>query len=227
MPVVARWGRRTVLLLLVGWSLLLTVRCHLPRQATAPSPDSTSAVYVVRHGWHAGVAFRRTDVPEDAWPDLSPVPETRYTEIGWGEGRWYPGTSRGLWGLLRAGAWPTASVVHVVPVREPLPVRFNRSTIIRVPVSAEELAALTTYVAKSFSVRKPGRARPAASGYYPDSHFFHSGLPYHLFNNCNHWTAGALEAAGCDNSPRWTFRVTQVLNQARRCGTVVQSGSGD
>jgi uncharacterized protein (TIGR02117 family) len=199
----------------------LTTRCHLPRQATAPSPDSTSAVYVVRHGWHAGIAVRRADLPAGAWPVLDAFPDAQYLEVGWGEARYYPGESRGVWGALRAGAWPTGSVLHVVPLGSAVAASFPNSAIVRVPVNRTELAALTQYVAASFDTTADGRARRAAPGYYPNSQFYTSGLTYHVFNNCNHWAAGALEAAGCDTAPRWTFTVGRVLRQAQSCGTLI------
>ncbi|PSQ90883.1 MAG: DUF2459 domain-containing protein [Bacteroidetes bacterium QH_2_63_10] len=211
-----------VLLLLVGWSLLLAIRCHLPRQAVQPTTDSTSAVYVVRHGWHAGVAVRRADIPDGQWPVLDDVPNARYLEVGWGEARYYPGESRGVWGMLRAGLWPTGSVLHVVPIDGPVRSRFSRHTVVRVPVGPVELDALVAFVAKSFAVDSTGKAAFAAPGYYLDSRFYQSPLPYHVFNNCNHWAAAALEAAGCDVSPRWTFTVGQVVRQAKECGTLVQ-----
>jgi uncharacterized protein (TIGR02117 family) len=215
-----RWWHGFILLALVGWGLLLAARCHLPRQTTTPSPDSTSAIYVVRHGWHAGIALRRADLSADAWPVLDAFPEARYLEVGWGEKRYYPGHTRGVWGALRAGAWPTSSVLHIVPIARSVPASFPKNTIARVPVDATELAALTRYVAESFATDADTLA--AGPGLYPDSQFYRSGLTYHVFNNCNHWAAGALEAAGCDTAPRWTLTVGRVLRQAQRCGTLVQ-----
>jgi uncharacterized protein (TIGR02117 family) len=220
-----RWWHGLVLLVLTGWGLLLTTRCHLPRQTTTPSPDSTSTVYVVRHGWHAGIAVRRAALPDDAWPVLDDFPKAQYLEVGWGEARYYPGHTRGVWGALRAGAWPTGSVLHVVPIRGAVRASFPKNTVVRVPVSTTELAALTRYVAESFAA--PTDSLDAAPGVYPDSRFYRSDLPYHVFNNCNHWAAGALEAAGCDTAPRWTLTVSRVLKQAQRCGTLLQRAPTD
>jgi hypothetical protein len=127
-----------------------------------------------------------------------------------------------VWGTVRAGAWPTGSVVHVVPISGTVPARFDRHTIVRIPVDASELDALTQYVAASFTLTDTGAAIPAADGYYSGSRFYRSGLPYHVFNNCNHWAAGALEAAGCDTAPRWALTVGRVVNTALDCGTLIQ-----
>jgi uncharacterized protein (TIGR02117 family) len=230
------WWRRVLGLALVGWLLLLAARCHLPRRVAAPAegPDSTSAIYLVRHGWHAGVAVRRADLqaaPDAAASPLRSVletfPDARYLEVGWGEARYYPGETRGVWGAVRAGAWPTASVLHVVPVSGPVTAAFRPNTIVRIPVGPGELEALTQYVSASFAVDDAGRPVRATDGFYPGSQFYRSGLTYHVFNNCNHWAAAALEAAGCDTAPRWTLTVGQVVRQAEACGTLVQRRATD
>lgn len=221
------WWWRGLLYLFAGWLLLLAVRCHLPRQAVAPDTDrdSTSAVYLVQHGWHAGIALRRADLANGHWPVLDDFPEAQYLEVGWGEARYYPGETRGVWGALRAGAWPTGSVLHVVPVAHTVSATFSENTIVRIPVSSGELDALTTFVAESFADRDDAPA--IATGFYPGSRFYKSALTYHVFNNCNHWAAAALEAAGCDAAPRWTFTVGQVIRQARECGTRIQQRPAD
>ncbi|MFB6271793.1 MAG: DUF2459 domain-containing protein [Salinibacter sp.] len=217
-----RLWHRLFLAAAVLWIVVMATRCHLPRRTVAPSADSTSAVYLVRHGWHAGIAVRRDDVPTGQWPVLKAFPEAMYLEVGWGEAHYYPGRSRGVWGTLRAGVWPTGSVLHVVPVKGDIANRFSGRTVVRVPVGPTELDALTAFIAASFAADSPGTASPMPSRYYRNSFFYRSPLPYHVFNNCNHWAAAALEAAGCDTAPRWTFTVGQVLAQAKACGTLVQ-----
>lgn len=216
-----RW-RILFLLAGIGWLLLLVTRCHLPRQTIEPSGsrDTTSAIYLVRHGWHAGVAILRSDVPADQWPVLDEFPDARYLEVGWGEARYYPGHTRGVWGVTRAGLWPTGSVLHVIPMPGSVSNRFPQNTVVRIPVGRAELEAVTRYVAESFSPSVEDGA--AAPGYYPESKFYPSRLSYHAFNNCNHWAAGALEAAGCEAAPRWTMTVQQVVRQAENCGTLRQ-----
>ena len=222
-----RWWGRILLMGVLGWGLLLMTRCYLPRQTLQPTPDSTSAIYVVRHGWHAGVALRRPDLGPAAdslpWrPVLQRMPEADYLEVGWGEVQYYPGTTRGLWGMTRAGLWPTGSVLHVVPIQGGVPARFPQQTVVRVPVADAEVRGLRAFLAQSFAADTVG-----IDGYYRHSRFYRSGLTYHVFNNCNHWAAAALEAAGCDTAPRWTFTVGQVIEQATACGTLVQGPSAD
>ena len=216
----ARWSGAAALLALLLYALVLGTHCHLPRQTMAPTDDSTGTVYVVRHGWHAGIALRRADIPETWGSMRRDFPTARFLEVGWGETRYYPGHTRGLWGVLRAGLWPTGSVLHVVPVPGPIEATFPQNTIVRIPVGPDELEALGRFVAAS----RANDTTAVEPGFYPGSRFYRSGLSYHAFNNCNHWAAAALEAAGCDTSPRWTFTVGQVIRQAQDCGTLVQRG---
>ncbi len=221
-----QWWRRLLAGVVAAWLVVLAAQCHLPRRTvTSGGGEHASAVYVVQHGWHAGIAVRRADVPAPRWPVLDEFPEAKYLEVGWGEARYYPGESRGLWGMLRAGAWPTGSVVHVVPIHRAVPDRFPGRTVVRVPVDAASLDALTAFVAGSFAADSTERLPVAAPGYYVDSRFYQSSLTYHVFNNCNHWAAAALEAAGCDVSPRWSFTVGRVIRRAQACGTLVQEGA--
>lgn len=224
------WWGRGLLVVAGAWILLLAVRCHLPRHLDdrrAASPDSTSAIYLIQHGWHAGIAVRRADLPDDAWPVLDTFPDATYLEVGWGEARYYPDRARGIWGAVRAGGWPTASVLHVVPITDSVPERFPAQTIVRIPVDTTSLTALVEYVGDSFAAAGDSTSRPVAPGFYSDSHFFRSKLHYHVFNNCNHWAAGALEAAGCDTAPRWTLTVGQVVRQARDCGMLLRRRSDE
>jgi len=220
------WRRGLFVAVMVVWIFVLAVRCHLPRQTVSAEAgqDSASVAYVVQHGWHAGVAVPTADVPEGRWPILGAFSAPKYLEVGWGEAQYYPGTSRGVWGAFRAGGWPTGSVVHVVPIDQAVPNRFSGHTVVRVPVNAAELNALTAFIGASFAADSAGGTSPVASRYYADSRFYRSPLSYHVLNNCNHWAAAALEAAGCDVSPRWAFTVGQVMEQAEECGTLVQRG---
>jgi uncharacterized protein (TIGR02117 family) len=205
------------------WGAGLASSCHMPRPMLAPDrtavPVDSSTVYVVQHGWHAGIAIRRDHVPADRWPAWTGLPASRYLEIGWGEGGYYPNPDAGAWDALRAGLWPTGSVIHAVPVARSVRDRFPQQRMVRLRLSATELDRLASFIRQSVAVDSAGRAVPAAPGYWPSSRFYVSPLRYHVFQNCNHWAAEALEAAGC-RTGRWrSLTVGQLMAQAERCGT--------
>jgi len=196
---------------------------QLPRQGTHSATESTSAVYLIQHRWHAGIAVRPADVPGIRRPMIDEFSDTDYVEVGWGDADYYPSRDPGPGTFLKAGLWPTQSVLLVRSIPGSVPNVFPRSTIVRVPVGAEALEALETFIRASFA-ENPVSIR---GRFGPGRQFFPSDLPYHAFNNCNHWAAAALEAAGCNASPRWTFTVGQVVDQAMECGVLVQHRNTD
>jgi len=215
--------KRAAALLFAVWVLLLLARCHLPEPVLAPEastvPVDSSTIYVIRHGWHAGIAVRTEHLPPDALPPMPGGAEARYLELGWGERNYYPNPDPGVWTFARAGLWPTASVVHVVPVRNAIPVRFSQQPIVQLRIGGADLRRLAAYLRASLTVDASGQVVPVAPGYHPKSQFVASPLRYHVFQNCNHWAAEALEAAGCSTA-RWrTLTVGAVLGQAAACGT--------
>jgi uncharacterized protein (TIGR02117 family) len=217
----SRWSR-IVAILAAGYVLFLASSCHMPEPLLSgersPMPVDSSTIYVIRHGWHAGIAIRRAHLPNDRLPAMEGVPATRYLELGWGERHYFPADDPGGGTLLRAGLWPTGSVIHAVPVSGSVPDAFPKQTIVRLRIGADDLDRLAAFFRASLEVDSTGRAVPAAPGYYPDSRFFASPLRYHVFQNCNHWAAEALEAAGCSTA-RWrAITVGRVLEQAARCG---------
>ena len=210
------------------WVTGLASSCHLPRPVVAPDrtpvPVDSSTIYVVQHGWHAGITIRRDHVPPDRWPEWTGMPASRYLEFGWGEAGYYPNPDAGVGAALHAGLWPTASVIHAVPVTRSVPDRFPQQRIVRLRLSAAELDRLASFIRHSVAVDSGGGAVPAAPGYAPRSRFYVSPLRYHVFQNCNHWAAEALEAAGC-RTGRWrSITVGQLMAQAERCGTRVDDG---
>ncbi|WP_022836889.1 DUF2459 domain-containing protein [Salisaeta longa] len=209
------------------WALaVLLVGCGLPepvRTERAPADTSRVTITLIRHGWHAGLAVPRAALDSVAWVQDVLGPTVQFVEMGWGEARYYPAPDPGWWATVRAGAWPTGSVVHLVPVTTALTARFPRQPMVRLRITEPSLAALLRYLRASVVVRSTGRAVGAAPGWYPTSQFVRSPLTYHLFQNCNHWVAEALEAAGCSTT-RWrALTVGAVLRQARRCEAAMPS----
>jgi hypothetical protein len=240
----SRWSR-VAAVLTAAYILFLASSCRLPEpvlsdgpSGQAPMPVDSTTIYVVRHGWHAGIAIRRAHLPADRLPDLPGVPETRFLEVGWGERHYYPSPDPGVGTFLRAGAWPTGSVVHAVPISGSVRGAFPQQRILRIRIGARDLDRLAAFLRASLHVQPPDaapdsiasdsatspQAVPAAPGYYPDSRFFASPLRYHLFQNCNHWIAEALEAAGCPTA-RWrAATVGLLLRQAKACASGAVQG---
>ncbi len=181
-------------------------------------------IYLVSHGWHAGIVLQRAEIPESVWPAPVDFPDARYLEVGWGDMDYYqtPDPHMGL--SIKAALLPTTSVLHIVGFSGPVPAYFPLSEIIRIELSSAGFEHLAHSIAESFARDEAGNARSLGPGLYGNSRFYRSRETYHLFNTCNVWTTRALRAAGLSITPMRAIGVEGLMSQARKFGVVVQSG---
>jgi len=199
--------------------------CAAPVRDLFPPGDDASAkaIYLVSHGWHAGIVLRRADIPADLWPENVDFPYAEFLEVGWGDKQYYqtpdahPGTT------LRAALWPTSSVLHIVGFNGAVTAYYSSSEIIEIKLGEPGFELLSRYIAASFARDESGQALPLGRGLYGNSRFYLSRESYHLFNTCNVWTARALRAASVPITPSFSITVEQLMAQAQTFGEVVRS----
>ena len=181
-------------------------------------------VYLVSHGWHAGIVLGRAEIPDNVWPAAGDLPDAQYLEVGWGDMDYYqtPDPHMGL--IIKAALLPTASVLHIVAFSGPVQAYFPYSEIIRIELSSAGFEHLSRTIAASFATDEAGNITSLGHGLYGNSRFYLSRESYHLFNTCNVWTARVLRAAGLPITPATATRVESLMSQARNFGIVVQSG---
>ena len=211
------------------WVLLLAASCGAcaapVRDAPAPGEsESHKTIYLVNHGWHAGIVLRRADIPDSDWPALRDFPNAQYLEVGWGDMDFYltPDPHLGL--TLKAALWPTASALHIVGFNGPVSAYFPYSEITGIELSSAGFEHLSRTIAASFTMDEVGNTTSLGPGLYGNSRFYLSRETYHLFNTCNVWTARALRAAGLPITPVRAITTEDLMSQARKFGRVVQSG---
>ncbi len=210
------------------WILFLAVSCSTCaapiRETLAPSEsEPRKTIYLVNHGWHAGIVLRRADIPDNIWPKLGNFPDMEYLEVGWGDMDYYQIPDSHLGFILKAALLPTASVLHIVGFNGHVPAYFPFSEIIRIELSSAGFELLSRTIASSFALDKAGNTTSPSPGLYGNSRFYLSRETYHLFNTCNVWTARALRTAGLPITPATATSVGNLMFQARKLGVVVQS----
>ena len=104
---------------IVVMSALLCACASPPKDLSLPGPHEPSrTIYLVSHGWHAGIVVKRADIPPGIWPQHKDFPDSEYLEVGWGDRDYYMTPSPHLGITLKAGLLPTASVLHIVGFSE-------------------------------------------------------------------------------------------------------------
>jgi uncharacterized protein (TIGR02117 family) len=216
---IRRWLRRlgwgtAVALVLFAAATVLTARSGDPSLYPPPAGAPTVEIFVVSHGYHAGIVLPHAATAEVAGAAghaaLSAVTARfaayRWLEIGWGDEGFYTSVPTiasltiplALRALFRPG---NPSVVHVVGLAQHPRQTFANSDIVRLEVGQAGFARLLARLDTTFA-REQGRiAEPLGAGLYGPSLFYRGVGAFHLFNVCNHWIAGLLDAAGVPTAP--------------------------
>lgn len=185
----------------------------------------TARIYLVGHGWHAGLVIRHSDLPESLWPEANDFPQAEYLEVGWGDHDYYQTRDPGWWTTLKAALLPTQSVLHVVGFNSPPTTYFAASEVIEISVTDTGIEQLTKYIHNAFVRENPQATAALGPGLYGESHFYPARESFHLFNTCNAWTARALRSAGLP--VRDAITTNGLMSQMRRLGHVVQTAPNE
>ncbi len=217
---------RTVLVsaFIVSLSGLVIACASVSRDLFPPGPNTpVKSIYLVSHGWHAGIVVKRADIPPGVWPQHKDFPEAEYLEVGWGDKDYYMTPRPHLGITLKAGLLPTASVLHIVGFRGSVARHFPQSEVIRIDLSEAGFKRLCDYFENSYARDDAGLSQPLGPSLYGEGRFYRSRESYHAFNTCNVWTARALRHAGCPITPAVTLTVDALMTRVTTLGTVIQS----
>ncbi len=214
-----------------GFILLMSVllgACASPGDISLPDPSEPSiTVYLVRHGWHAGIVVKREHIPEGVWPQHKDFPDAEYLEVGWGDRDYYMTSSPHLGITLKAALLPTASVLHIVGFSGPVTRYFPASEVIRIELTEAGFQRLCNYLENSYALDEAGHNQPLGPSLYGSGKFYLSRESYHTFNTCNVWTARGLREAGCPFTPAANLTVDTLMTNAAKFGTVIQDTASE
>jgi uncharacterized protein (TIGR02117 family) len=158
--------------------------------------QSPRPVFVVRHGWHAGIVVERKDLVALVPSLAADIGEEGPVEIGWGEERFYQARETTVGMALRAVLQPNPSVLQVVPLPRPAREYFPQSELAELRVEEAGYRALAAFVAESFTRTPAGEPIRLSPSLYGNGWFYRAEGSFHAFNTCNTWVATAMEKAG-------------------------------
>ena len=203
--------------IVLALALLLTA-CAPPPPAPPASPTELgrkTVIFVTSNGWHSGIVVAKADLPPDRLPETVDFPEARFLEFGWGDAVYYPAKQPTLGMSLEAALVPTPSVVHVAGLwGEPGRV-FPKAEVVSLSVNDENFRRLVDFIDASFERGGAARAAATGPGLYASSRFYPAKGRFHLFNTCNTWTAGALQAEGFGVDASGISRAEPLMQQVR------------
>ncbi len=205
-------------LAIMGFLLVTGCTSHATQAWIGAGDEIPRIFFVVKHGWHAGLVVKRSDLAGQVPALGSDFPGARYLEIGWGDARYYQTTDPSMALALRAALWPTDSVLHVVGFSGAPAHVFPASEVVPVCVGAAAHNRLLNFIAETFERRPDGTIDGLGKGLYGTSRFYSARGTFHALNNCNTWAAEAIAASGLPVSGRTTFTAGGVVSRLRRDG---------
>lgn len=181
-----------------------------------PQPEADAIrshkVYVVSHGWHAGLVIPGREVNQVVSELVSRFGDVAFYELGWGDKGFYRSQAITAGLTLQAMFWSEGAVIHVVAVPDSPLNYFAGEDIIDTCLTNNELATLKTFLANSFQRDTAGHAISLSEGIYGNSQFYDGVGRYYFFNTCNKWTAKALRSAGLDIAPMLRLTSGSVMS---------------
>ncbi|MGQ0654160.1 MAG: DUF2459 domain-containing protein [Betaproteobacteria bacterium] len=206
----------------LGAVVAVLVALLVAQAAAAGATESPEvAIYVVRHGWHTGIALPRAEVPRGALPEAAHFAQAKYIEIGWGDRDFYMSPGFNVWYAVKALFWPTASVLHLVGLERVPSEEFRDVAELR--VTRAGFRALLDYVSSSFERPASEAVLPLGPGLYGTSAFYPSHEHFHLFKTCNVWIARGLRSAGLPIAS--AISADDIMAQAGRLSDSQRAGS--
>jgi len=159
------------------------------------------SVAVFREAMYTGLVVRTSDLAERVADVHQRVP-TRYVAVKWGDFRYYRDPDPGLGITTSAAFWPTRSTVRLERATRLVDGPGERS--LRLELSQAGYERLLDHVAETLVVDADGELVPAPAKAVGGG-FYGARGRYHLWRNCNHWTAQGLRAAGLPIAPGWAM----------------------
>ena len=184
-------------------------------QSQGGRPEAKREIFVASNGWHSAIFVARAAIPRDILPISSHFPKAVFLGFGWGDAGYFPKRDPGLAILLSAALQPTPSVIHVTGLSSHPRDAFPKDEVIGLKISADGFRKLLGFVNTTFSREGAGRIAVFAPGLHAYSKFYRANGEFHLFDNCNSWSARGLAAAGLRIDADTIFRAEGLMSALR------------
>ena len=210
--------QQVILITLILFSIDLLNGCSKsvsPFYPPDPDQKDNKTVYVVNHGLHTGIALPKKDADPymHAYNDFK---NARYLEIGFGDELYYQTDPNTIWMGIRALFWPTDSVIHVAALQRNPVEYFNNNKVVKLKLSKTGFIKLVEYIDHSFTLNEQREVIKLGSGLYGTSRFYRAKDTFQLFNNCNTWSAKAIQSSGYPIKSCCVFTSNNILNSLKK-----------
>jgi uncharacterized protein (TIGR02117 family) len=187
------------------------------------APESLRSIYVVRRGWHTGVAIAATDWPTQNWTVLKDFPQAAYLEFGWGDELFYRTENNTVWTGIRAALFSSSSVIHVIGLPEAQADAAEANEVVEVRVPVDGLRKLAASIEREFADADPTPTGAILTAAPTPNRFYKAQRRFYFPRMCNWWIAARLSEAGCPVEPWTVMLASRVMREANECADGVHA----
>ncbi len=172
-------------------------------------PETGIPIYITSNGVHTSFILP-TEADNFNWKKFVPISDfspqclhSKYICFGWGNKEFYMNTPE--WKNIRLKTLARAAI----PSETALSVRYlnyqpqESENTLRLSISANQYAELTSYIASSFQFDSSGNIIKSQNKTMQFEQFYNGLGHYSAFFTCNNWTADGMKKAGI-SAPLWS-----------------------
>lgn len=184
-------------------------------------------VYIINNNLHTGIVIPVDDESSRTITALKYFKNFRFTDIGWGEEKFYQNPKDNFCMGARAVLLPNTSVIRIEGYSNTADSFIGWSDYtVRLTLSKDQYIKLIRFIENSFKKDTGDTLFITSEKYSGEIIFFKSVYRYCLFNTCNTWVAEALKSSGLDVSPFFIITASQLYREIRNQGTVLKPLKG-
>lgn len=172
-------------------------------------PFAGHKLWIERDRYHTAIVLTTELVREMAAELLPVLNDQPLVRFGWGDRGYYGISNKNIFKAFTALFVPTRSVMEVSTFAA---LEEVGEKIIELPLSDLNINKLLTHISQSFrwdAEGQPHLVRVSEKGF----HYYAARGVYHMFKNCNNWTAKALKISGLRVRYLLAFFANSVIKQ--------------
>lgn len=166
-------------------------------------------IWIEQESYHTAVVLPVDVVKANAPALTAVIGNQAYVRFGWGDRDYYGASKKSMSKALKALFLAGPSVMEVAGFTEPAQAGDR---VVALTVNTQEVQQLLTFIEATFKLnthQQPVLVRVEPTGFS----YYEAIGRYHIFHNCNNWTAEGLQRSGLKVYFQGVFLAGQVMGQ--------------
>ncbi|GAB2851551.1 DUF2459 domain-containing protein [Pseudoduganella ginsengisoli] len=213
-------------LAILAFIVLLPGCSNLQDRALAAAEPAPHHIYLIQNDWHTALLLDGDAIAARSVKLGRDFHGHRYLVVGWGDGQYFVEDSPGWKQAVKAMVASDFPALQVFGAADNPPTNVAQATSIVLAVTERGYQQLAAYIDRTIAADADGKPIYLGQPKANLNLYYQATGNYSLFNNCNSWVVGALQAAGLPFSG-FNLTATSVIEQAQRISARQRAAAAD